>query len=118
MLTITHITTLLTIGVLFSGGLTLATEAIARRIRRKGAGEETARESWARKWIPVIAGLPLSTFGFPATYSLVVSPVLPLDPWWKAVGWVAAGLFAGLCAVGGSRVAYQIGGTIIRNATS
>lgn len=107
MLTTTHITVMLTIGVLFSAGLWLATDGLVARL----AWLE-ARKSWAKKWIPIYAGIALGMPLFPAGYSLVVDPV-DITVWWKVVLWVVFGAFAGLVGGIGSWFAHDFAKAIL-----
>lgn len=99
-LTTSHIMTMLTIGVVFSGGLALFVSELVKRWKRL-----EQRQEWARKWLPVWLGLGLGTPLFPATYSLVVQPIIEIPvvlDWWlvlRLVLWLLYGAFAGL--VGG-----------------
>lgn len=113
MLTVSHIVTLLTVGTLVSGGIMLVTEYFAQEYTRPG-GKKTAAEKGFRRWVPVFAGLFFGSWGFPATFAIVVGPILPFDAWWEPLAWLAGGLFAGLCAGAGSRVARDIGGRLIQ----
>ena len=102
MITTTHITTLLTIGVLISAGLALLTEWVATRNRWA-----PARAKSIRKWLPIVLGLLIGSTCFGLAYSQVVGPI-EID-----VRWVGLGAFAGLCAGAGSKVAYETAKSIV-----
>lgn len=99
-MTTTHITTLLTIGVLISAGLAVLTEWVARRLPKHA--------STIRTWLPVALGLGLGATCFGLVYGQVVGPIT-FD--WR---WLGLGAFAGVCAGAGSKVAYDAARGILK----
>lgn len=116
-LTTSHITTLLTLGVLFSAGLAVATDGLLARWPWL-----SERRSWAKKWLPIWAGTCLGAPLFPAAFSSVVEPVVALPlvvDWWLFVRvalWLIFGAFAGLVGGIGAWFAHDFAKAIISKA--
>ena len=114
-LTTSHITTLLTIGVVFSGALACVVEGLVRRRWKRIQG----REEWAKKWLPIWLGLLLGTPLFPAVYSLVVEPVVRVPvqlDWWLVLRiglWLLYGAFAGIVGGFGAWFAHDLAKAIV-----
>lgn len=107
MLTVTHITTLLTVGVLLSAGIALVVEWIAKRTLL-GLEHPVA----VKKWGPILLGVPLGTLGFPLAYSAVVAPVTT-EPAWLLVAWLVLGAFAGTCAGTGAWLSHDFAKAVL-----
>lgn len=116
MLTTTTIITLLTVGVLVSAAIWRIVEWFAQSFPRAEDGTKSVGESRFRRRAPLVLGVLVSFWGFPATWSVVVGPIT-IDPWWYALGWAAAGILAGMVAGIMSRAAHDVARKIVDKVT-